>query len=216
MKRVFSYLSVLAVAGFVVVFSMLQSGCESAEGVDGLKIEPSNVSLSTNGQTVVLSVTGGITNEDMALPLEWRVSDSRVGRIIGSSGYSAIYQRTGGAGAVNTITAIDQYKNEGYATVRHEAASYGITLVADKSTISVGEAATITIDSTGSLAPYSWRKTSGPGSLSASSGSKSAVYSSDVAGTAVIQVTDANGASGTIGITVQREQDTGRDPDDAG
>ena len=206
MKRVFSCLSVVAVVGFVIVFSMLQSGCESAEGIDGLTLDPANVTLSTNGQTVVFNVTGGITNEDMALPLEWRVSDPNVGRIVGSSGYSAIYQRTGGAGSVNTITAIDQYKNEGYATVRHEVVSYAITLTADQTSIEVGQAATITITSDGSLAPYSWSKTSGPGSLSASSGSKSAVYSSDVAGTAVIQVTDANGASGTIGITVQKEQ----------
>ena len=212
MKRVVSCLSVLSVFALIVFFAGMQSGCEDATGLDGLTIDPSSAIMSTNGQTVVLTVVGGVTNRDLALPLEWRVSDANLGRIISSSGFSATYQRLAGGG-VNTITATDQYDNEGYATMRHEAASYGLTLEADNSTIKVGQAATITIKSDNALAPYSWVKRSGPGSLTGSSGSKSAVYTSSVEGTAVIEVTDANGASGTIGITVEKEDsDGGEDP----
>jgi hypothetical protein len=199
----------------VVAVSMLQSGCEDAEGLDGLTIDPSNITLSTNGQTVVLTVVGGITNRDLALPLTWSVSDGNMGRILSSSGYSATYQRTSGGG-VNTITAKDQYENEGYATVRHEAASYALELSASQSSITVGQATTITITTANSLAPYAWRKRSGPGALTGASGSKSAVYTSTVAGTAVIEVTDANGASGVIGITVEEDTGDGGDGGDGG
>ena len=209
MKRVFSYLSVVLGVGFIVSFAMLQSGCEEASGLEGLKIDPASATIATNGQTVVFTVVGGVTNRDLALPLQWRVSDERIGRIISSSGFSAIYQRTGGSSQVNTITAIDQYDNEGYATVRHESAGYAIVLSAEPASIKVGEASTITITSDGSLVPYTWRKRSGPGTLTGSAGSKSAVYTSDTAGSAVIEVTDANGASGIIGIVVESAGGTG-------
>ena len=215
MKRILSCLSVLFVVCGIASFSFLQSGCEDATGLDGLTIDPANVTLSTNGQTVVFTVTGGITNRDLALPLEWRVSDGNLGRILSSSGYSATYQRLSGNGASVTVTAIDQYDNEGYATVRHEAASYGITLKATPESIMVDEASTITITSDGSLAPYSWVKRSGPGTVTANSGSKSAVFTSSVEGSAVIEVTDANGASGVIGITVTKK-DSGGGGGDAG
>jgi hypothetical protein len=213
MKRVVSFLSGLFAVFVVISVSLMQSGCEDAEGLEGLTIDPANITLSTNGQTVVLTVVGGITNRDLALPLEWSVSDGNLGRIVSSSGYSATYQRLSGGGAVNTVTAKDQYENEGYATIRHDAASYSLELSASQSSITVGQASTITITTANSLAPYAWRKRSGPGSLTGASGSKSAVYTSSVAGTAVIEVTDANGASGVIGITVEDKTDDGEGGD---
>jgi len=207
MKRVISCLSVLFVFSLIVSFSMLQAGCEDAKGLDGLTIDPSTITLSTNGQSVILTVTGGITNRDLALPLVWSVSDGNLGRIVSSSGFTATYRRLAGGGAVNTVTAIDQYDNEGYATIRHESASYSLTLTASPATIKIGEASTISITTADSLAPYSWRKRSGPGSLVGASGSKSAVYTSSVAGAAVIEVTDSNGASGVIGVVVESKGD---------
>ncbi len=205
MKRLISCLSVMFVFFAIVSLSMLQVGCEDAKGLEGLTIDPASATISTNGMSVVLTVTGGITNRDLALPLTWSVSDGNIGQITSSSGLTATYRRNSGAGAQNTVTAIDQYDNEGYATIRHEAVGYSLTLSADSTTITEGGAATITITSDSSLAPYSWRKRSGPGSLVGASGSKSAVYTSSETGSAVIEVTDANGASGVIGIVVEDE-----------
>ncbi len=205
MKRLISILSIMFVFFAIVSLSMLQLGCEDATGLDGLEIDPANVTISTNGMSVILTVTGGITNRDLALPLIWSVSDGNIGQIVSSSGLTATYRRNSGAGAQNTVTAIDQYDNEGYATIRHESAVYSLELSADSTTIKEGGAATITITSDNSLAPYSWSKRSGPGSLTGGAGSKSAVYTSTTTGTAVIEVTDANGASGVIGIVVEDE-----------
>jgi len=208
MKRVLSFLSVLLVAFGIVSVAMFQSGCEEATGLEGLTIEPGNVTLSTNGQVVVLEVVGGITNRDLALPLTWSVSDANIGQIISSSGFRATYRRNSGGGTANTVTARDQYDNEGYATIRHDAVGYSLTLSASPATIKVGEASTITITSANSLAPYSWRKRSGPGTLTGASGSTSAAFTSSTTGSAVIEVTDANGASGVISVVVT-EEDTG-------
>ena len=214
MKRLISSLSVLFVIFGIVSMSMLQMGCEDAKGIDGITIDPSNITLSTNGQTVLLTVTGGITNRDLALPLLWSVSDGNIGQILTSSGLTATYRRNGGVGAANTVTVIDQYDNEGYATVRHEAASYSLDLTATPSTVKIGEASTIAITTVDSLAPYSWRKRSGPGSLVGAAGSKSAVFTSSDEGAAVIEVTDSNGASGVIGITIEGDGDDNDDDDD--
>ena len=214
MKRFISCFSIVFVFLVIASLSILQMGCEDAKGLDGLTIEPGNITISTNGMTVVLEVTGGITNRSLALPLAWSVSDGNIGQIVSSSGLTATYRRNSGGGSVNTVTAIDQYSNEGYATIRHDAASYSLTLAADPATIKEGGASTITISSEGSLAPYSWRKRSGPGSLVGAAGSKSAVFTSDTEGAAVIEVTDANGASGVIGVVVESKSGDDDDDDD--
>jgi len=201
MKRTLSLLSLFGALAGILVFSMLQAGCEEASGLSGLTIDPSSATLSTNGQMVVFTVTGGITNQALAVPLIWTVSNGALGQILFSSGMSATYQRTAVDG-VNTITARDQYDNEGYATVNQTAASYSLELSATATTIEIGQATTITITTVGSTAPYNWTLRSGPGTVTGDSGSKSAAYTSTVAGTGVIQVTDANGASGVIGIVV--------------
>ncbi len=201
MKRALSLLSIFGPLAAILVFSMLQAGCEEAKGLDGLTIDPSSATLSTNGQMVVFTVTGGITNEALAVPLTWTVSNGALGSILFNSGLSATYQRTSVDG-VNTVVVRDQYDNQGYATVNQTVASYSLELSATATTIEVGQATTITITTADSTAPYSWSLRSGPGTVTGDSGSKSAAYSSTVAGTGVIQVTDVNGASGVIGIVV--------------
>lgn len=209
MKLMMSSLGGFVVVGCICVGAMLQTGCEEAEGLDGLTIDPSSATLTTNGQTVVFTVTGGITNRTLALPLSWSVSDGSLGQILNSSGYSATYQRNGDALGSNTITARDQYENEGYATVRQTRIGYSLELTASATSIEVGQAATITISTDSAQSPYAWELLSGPGTVTGSSGSKSAVYTSGVAGTAVIKATDVNGASGTIGMTVTDPADDG-------
>ncbi len=215
MKRTVSSLSFVISLIVILVCSMLQTGCEEAKGLKGLTVDPASATLTTNGQTTVFTVTGGITNETLALPLTWRVSNAALGGILFSSGVSATYQRTSVDG-VNTLIVRDQYDNEGYATIKQTAATYSLDLTATPATITVGEGSTITITSTDSLAPYSWRLRSGPGSVTGASGSTSAVYTSSTAGTAVVEVTDANGASGVVGIVVESAASTGTGDGDSG
>ncbi len=199
MKRAMSLFSLVGVAGAIVLAALLQSGCEEAKGLQGLQVDPPSAMLTTNGQTTVFTVTGGITNETLALPLAWSVQDEALGRIIRSSGFTAIYRRSDRNG-VNTVIVRDQYDNEGYATVQQSAAGYTLTLAATATSVDIGEAVTITVSTTTAQAPFSWRLVSGPGSVSG--GGASAGYSSASVGVAVIQATDANGASGVIAITV--------------
>jgi len=201
MKRAMSLFSLVGVAGAIVLAALLQSGCEEAKGLQGLQVDPPSAMLTTNGQTTVFTVTGGITNETLALPLAWSVQDEALGRIIRSSGFTAIYQRSDRNG-VNTVIVRDQYDNEGYATVQQSAAAYSLELSATATSISIGESATITISTASAQAPFAWRKRSGPGTVTGDSGSRSAAYSSTTPGVAVIEVKDANGASGVIAITV--------------
>ena len=137
MKRILSLLSFFCVLIAIGSFAILQVGCEEAKGLDGLTLDPASATLSTNGQKVVFTVTGGITNESLALPLIWTVSDSALGTVRFSSGYSATYERSSVDGS-NTIIARDQYDNEGYATIRQTAASYSLTLTASATSIEAG------------------------------------------------------------------------------
>lgn len=199
MNRALSLFWACGAAVVIVFVGLLQNGCEEAKGLQGLRVDPSSATLSTNNQTVALTVTGGITNETLALPLTWSVQDEGLGRIINSSGFMAIYQRTDRNG-VNTVTVRDQYDNEGFATVEQTEENYSLVLGASDTTISINEAVTITVTTTSAEAPFSWRLVSGPGSVSGAGAS--AGYSSSTPGVAVIQATDANGASGVIAITV--------------
>lgn len=204
MKRLISSFSVAVMGGVIVLAAMLQSGCEEAKGLDGLQVDPPSATLSTNDQTVTFTVTGGVTNETLALPLTWRVQDANLGSITHSSGFTAIYQRSDNDG-VNTVIVRDQYENEGYATVDQTSNNYSLTLDASDSTVGVNEAVTISVTTDQAEAPFSWDLVSGPGSVSGSG--STAGFSSSTAGVAVIQATDANGASGVIAITVSETDD---------
>jgi hypothetical protein len=199
MKRAMSLFSLVFAGGAIVLSALLQTGCEEAKGLQGLQVDPSSATLRTNNQTVVFTVTGGITNETLALPLYWAVKDEGLGRIVSSSGFMAIYQRTDRNG-VNAVTVRDQYENEGYATVDQSSENYSLTLEASDTTVAIGEAVTIRVITESAQAPFAWRLVSGPGSVSGSGAS--AGYSSTTTGVAVIEATDANGASGVIAITV--------------
>lgn len=115
MKRILSLLSFFCVLIAIGSFAMFQVGCEEAKGLNGLALDPASVTLSTNGQSVVITVTSG-TNGNLALPLVWSVSDPTLGNVTPSSGFSATYVRSNVNGA-NTVTARDQYENEGYTSI---------------------------------------------------------------------------------------------------
>ena len=205
--RLFAYLCAVCVLTSLILFT--QSGCEEARGLSGLQVDPPMATLGTNDSSVVLSVVGGITNSTLALPLAWEVSDPNLGQITASSGATAVYRRSS-ANGVNTVTVRDQFSNEGFATITQRDASYSFNLVADPSTVSVNQGTTIRIEGAEAQAPFSWRLASGPGSLSADSGGRSAAYSAGPnTGVAQITVTDGNGVSASIAITVETSNGDG-------
>ena len=191
----------------IALVGFMQTGCEEAKGIGGLQVDPASVTLTTNDTSVVLSVVGGITNNLLSMPLEWQVSDPNLGQITASSGVTAVYRRFS-ANGVNTVTVRDQFDKEGFATITQRASSYSFSLVAEPTSIQPNQGATIRIEGNDAQAPFNWQLVSGPGSLSGGSGSRSASYAAGATpGVAQISVTDANGISASVSITVQAADD---------
>ena len=120
-------LYIAAMWGAAVVVGALIAGCETGGDTVALTIVPSFVDLtaaSTNGTTTTNSYTQTFTVETnglraLSLPLEWSVSDTSLGKIAASGGYSASYVRTSTTNSGdNSITVVDQYGAKGVATVR--------------------------------------------------------------------------------------------------
>lgn len=96
------------------------SGCEQAEGVNGLSVSPSSVTIggsSSNASTVAFTAS---VSGPLALPLEWSVANASLGWIVSQSGSNAVYKANSGAKGENIITVSDQYGNEGSAVVKQE------------------------------------------------------------------------------------------------
>lgn len=201
-------------AGMLAGVAMIVGGCEKVEGLDRLTLTPAARKLGPDEQSLSIGITNGVPEDPLAFPIEWRVSNPHLGTIQHNGGITAIYHRTGGTG-VNTITARDQFKNEGFSVIEQmdavtyfidQAGSiYVIALTASpESPIIMGTATTLSITMTeGIKPPFNWQLLSGPGAVSAGSGSASAVYSSSSPGVGVIRVTDGNGVQGMISIVVQ-------------
>jgi len=203
MKNVVSFACAVAFCVSIVISGFVLSGCEEAKGLSGLTIDPAATTLTREQTTVELTVTGGITNRALALPLTWTVTDTALGRITHSGGLSAIYERTDHDGN-NTVVARDQYENEGFATVLQTAAEYVITLTASPSAEMPAGTDTVSISvaaNESALAPFTWSVVSGGGSIIGGQGSPTAVFKSTDLNVSVIKCTDANGVSGTIAIT---------------
>lgn len=111
-------MAMVAVAGAVL---WMGTGCEEAEGLKGLNVEPPTVTLGGSGSNAVTAreFTAVVSN-DLALPLEWRVSNPSLGDIRSQSGTKAIYAANKGQKGDNVITVRDQYKNEGSAIVTQQ------------------------------------------------------------------------------------------------
>ncbi len=108
----------------LVATGVLTSGCEEATGTRSLTVDPefadltgSSTSSTTNNTFSQTFTVSEDSLQDLSLPLEWRVSNTALGRIASSGGRSASYVRTGGSGD-NSIFVVDQFGAEGIATVR--------------------------------------------------------------------------------------------------
>jgi hypothetical protein len=128
MKKM-ALLSVVAMWAAAVVVGALIAGCETGGDTGiGLTVVPSFVDLSVSttstNSTTNTTITQTFTVEtnglrSLSLPLEWSVSDTNLGMIGASGGYSASYVRTSVSNhGDNAITVEDQYGAKGVATVR--------------------------------------------------------------------------------------------------
>ncbi|MEI6514741.1 MAG: hypothetical protein WCO77_02080 [bacterium] len=116
-----SKLSAVCVAVVFMALGMwVLTGCDSAEGVDGVGVSPAAVTLggsATNATTAVVFTAQ--VKDALALPLEWSVSSPALGIIISHSGSNATYKANAATGE-NIVTVRDQYGNEGSAVVTQE------------------------------------------------------------------------------------------------
>ncbi len=101
----------------VALAGSIWTGCESAEGTDGVDISPASVTLGSGTNSTRTQVFTAKVKGDLALPLEWHVSNTALGHITSSSGANATYLANEGRTGDNVITAKDQYGNEGSAVV---------------------------------------------------------------------------------------------------
>ena len=207
--RVFGCGSLMAV---FAALSCLTTGCEEASGLGGLGISAPSTILTTETRTLDLTATGLTTNDILALPLVWSVSNPELGTLSGVSGLTAIYTRTTQNG-INTVMVTDQYENEGYLALRQETSLYSLELTvtvdgAETTTIPpTSDSATISAassdDESVSISPYTWSVVSGTGSIVGGQGSNTAVFQSNGEGSSAIEVIDGNGVSSSVSITQQ-------------
>lgn len=98
------------------------AGCEEATGVVGLTLTPSFVKVdpyNSSSNFVDFVVNTSVSNE-LALPIAWTVSKPEMGYFDQISGYRARYFPRKVYGDT-TVTATDQYGNQGYAQVLQAA-----------------------------------------------------------------------------------------------
>lgn len=105
-------LVLMVVAG--IVASAIMSGCDSAEGTEGISLSPSSATLSSGTNAVVFSAQA---KSALALPLEWSVSNGSLGYITRGSGSNAVYTAYSGKTGNQVVSVKDQYGNEGFASV---------------------------------------------------------------------------------------------------
>ncbi len=111
MKTGFWVSGALAI-GMAVALAL--TGCDSAEGVDGIQVSPESVTLTSTNNTVVFAAKA---ESGLALPLEWSVANSSLGTINYSSGSNAVYIASTVKKGNQVVIVKDQYGNEGYASV---------------------------------------------------------------------------------------------------
>lgn len=102
----------------MVVALGMWSGCENAEGVNGLAVSPQVATVGGSSNATAVAFTAQVSSS-LALPLEWSVANPSLGTIVSQSGSNAVYKANRGAKGDNIIFVKDQYENEGSAVVTH-------------------------------------------------------------------------------------------------
>lgn len=92
------------------------TGCESAEGTDGVGVSPGSVTLGGSNATSAVIFSAQVKSP-LAMPLAWSVANTTLGNIVSQSGSNATYRASPGHKGDNVVTVRDQYGNEGSAVV---------------------------------------------------------------------------------------------------
>jgi hypothetical protein len=187
-----------------LLLALVIAGCDQATNLTFISVTPSDVTLTPSNN--MTTFTAGVeTNDLLSLPLEWSLSDPSLGSIIQQSGNVCLYARSAKNGE-NIITVKDQLQNTGFATIHQAPEQSTLGLSADPNPIILASGTSTTITLTGATLPVDWSvQNRGLGTIISSEG-ETAIYqasSTDAIGVNVIQVTDANGVSGTLAITQQ-------------
>ena len=95
------------------------TGCDSAEGTDGVGISPAAVTLGGSNAASAVVFSAQVKSQ-LAMPLAWSVANPTLGNIISSSGSNATYNANSGKTGDNIVTVRDQYGNEGSAVVTQQ------------------------------------------------------------------------------------------------
>lgn len=111
-------LAVVLVVG--AVLCGLMTSCENSD--DALNVFPGNATMGSNITAFTISVVSA--TREIALPLEWSVSNPELGSITSTSGYAAVYDRTASNG-MNSITVFDQSGTKGTVSVNQIAQNTG-------------------------------------------------------------------------------------------
>ena len=193
MKRL-SVLGFVALIVIAVVMGFSGIGCDTVTNSSNvITIEPA---LLTVTGAYAIAITIADTNTSLFLPLEWSVSDTRLGTITGQGGLTALYEGGTGVG-VNTITVKDQGNAEGFAVVNHVPAD-GIELSPKTNSISgAGTLMTFSVTPDPSLVlPLVWSSRNQALGFFVSETSYEAVYQTTGArGDNIVTVSDQLGAS---------------------
>lgn len=117
-RTVAAFSGIILAVSWVLVSGFL-TGCDEADRIRALKIIPDFVDLTAgaSNDTQTFSVDADTLNE-LSLPLEWRVANPSLGRIVFSGGTDASYVRNTTLSGDNSIIVEDQLGAEGIATVR--------------------------------------------------------------------------------------------------
>ncbi len=105
------WLAVAMVLGLTV--GVILSGCDNAEGLNGLQVNPSSATLSASNDVLQITVQ---VQSDLALPLQWSLSVPSLGSLF-ASGSNAVYTARNGATGNQIVTVRDQYGNDGVCSI---------------------------------------------------------------------------------------------------
>ena len=103
----------LAAIALGLAAGVILSGCESADGLNGLQVNPQSATLGSSNLVQNISVT---LQSDLALPLQWSLSAPSLGTLT-SSGSNAVYIARSGALGNQVVTVKDQYGNDGTCSI---------------------------------------------------------------------------------------------------
>lgn len=186
--------SVCAVAGFLAVGLFLFPGCED-DGVGDaeFRIEPAQVTLGAEDDTIVLQAVGGTE------PFEWLVTDETLGAVTGE-GRRVTYTRTTKNGA-NTVEVTDSKTWTAKATIIQQEEAAELTISPENVTITVaGEK--VHFSATGGARPYTWAVgNTAIGTVEQGSAYSDAIYTSIARAPNEVIVHDAIGHSAVANIS---------------